>query len=382
MLWASLSLISAAVCICEPSLMDSSGEHESCPADTPLSCSSGSHDSCCYEGTNGLFLQTQFWDYSPATGSKDTWTLHGLWSDKCGGGYDQFCNSKWSIHSARSTLRELGLNNLLEKMSEVWKNQGSSDDSLWTHEFNKHGTCMSTVNPSCYSGASAADENVGDFFKTAVRLYEELPTYDFLASAGITPSDTKTWTLSEFDDAITNHTDGSSVFLGCDRHNAVNEVWYFFKLRGSVADGTFYHTDAISTSTCSDGFRYLPKVERGGGGGDGGGGSTQKGYLKVDGYKGCLISDGSWYSSGTCATFRLKSSVGGYSVRSSKGDCGVSGGQFKCGGSVSASDFELKDGYLSYGGSTTWSTDRQPSGQSREAVSNGDGSITFKIKFD
>lgn len=380
MLWTLLPVITVATSFCDFSALESSGEHESCPVDVPLSCSSGSSDSCCYEGTNGLFLQTQFWDYNPATGPNDTWTLHGLWSDKCAGGYDQFCNSGWAIHSATTTLKQLGLHELIEKMSKIWKNQGPSDDSLWTHEFNKHGTCMSTVNPSCYTGASSANDNVGDFFKAAVGLYEELPTYDFLAGAGITPSSSKTWTLSEFNDAITNHTGGSSVFLGCDRHNAVNEVWYFFKLRGSVADGTFYNTDAISMSTCSDGFKYLPKMKRGGGGNPGDG-NTHRAHLEIDGYKGCLISDGSWYASGTCATFRLASSVGGYSVRSSKGPCGVENGQLKCGNGVSPSDFEVKDGYLSYGGSTEWSANRKPQGQGRETVSNGDGNVSFKIKI-
>lgn len=250
---------------CQPSLTTSlnigasSGDHESCPSDSPWSCSISQESSCCYEGSNGIFLQTQFWDYNPATGPDESWTLHGLWSDKCRGGYQQFCNSDWEIQSAEATLRDLGLNSLVNTMSEYWKNQGSSDNSLWTHEFNKHGTCMSTVSPKCYNSSQPANQNVGDFFSRAVNLYESLNTYIWLSAAGITPSINKTWTISEFSDALVSHTNGHTVYLGCDRHNAVNEVWYFFSLKGSVADGQFKFIDSISTSSCTDGFKYLPK---------------------------------------------------------------------------------------------------------------------------
>lgn len=37
---------------------------------------------------------------------------------------------------------------------------------------------------------------------------------------------------------------------------------------------------------------------------------SDQGYVGLYGYKGCLISDVSWYSSGTCATFHLSSSSG------------------------------------------------------------------------
>lgn len=368
----------------------SSEAHQSCPADTPLSCSSGSDDSCCYEGTNGLFLQTQFWDYDPSTGPDNAWTVHGLWSDKCGGGFNQYCNKDWEIDSASSTLSNLGMDDLLDEMKKVWKNQGDSDDELWTHEFNKHGTCMSTVSPSCY-GDSNDQKNVGDFYSTVLKLYKTLPTYDFLKQAGIEPSEDKTWNIDEFSNALTKHTNGHSVYLGCDDSNAITQLWYFFKLKGSVADGTFHNVDSVSSSTCKDGFKYKPKSQSSNDGGNSGGcsggssggsnGDSQKGYLNVDGYEGCLISDGSWYTSGTCATFHINSSSGNVNVKSSKGSCGIQDGGFKCGSGVDAADFKLTDGYLSYDGSSEWSASQKPQGQDRESISTGSGSVTFKLKL-
>lgn len=367
----------------------SSGDHESCPADSPLSCSSSSTpDSCCYEGSNGLFLQTQFWDYSPATGPDDVWTIHGLWSDRCGGGYRQFCNPSWEIDSAEQTLNDLGLTDLVASMSKNWKNQGKSDDDLWTHEFNKHGTCMSTVSPSCYSGG-AANENVGDFFKRVVSLWETLPSYEWLSDAGITPSEDKTWTVAEFANALESHTDNKKVYLGCDHNNAINQIWYFFNLRGSVADGEFNHIDTISTSSCTNGFKYLPKGSSGGGGGGGGGDTppeTGRGYLEVipsgsSSSDGCLISDGSWFKSGTCATFHVSESTGGVSIRSSKGKCGVRDNKFHCGGSVSG-DFEMQGNKLSFGGSTIFSAEEEPSGNRRVPVYPDDeSSVQFELEL-
>lgn len=49
-------------------------------SNAPLSCSSSSTEpSCCYNSPGGSLLLTQFWDYDPATGPSDSWTIHGLW---------------------------------------------------------------------------------------------------------------------------------------------------------------------------------------------------------------------------------------------------------------------------------------------------------------
>ena len=46
-----------------------------------LSChnTSAVQNLCCFNAPGGELLQTQFWDYDPATGPADSWTVHGLW---------------------------------------------------------------------------------------------------------------------------------------------------------------------------------------------------------------------------------------------------------------------------------------------------------------
>lgn len=397
--------------------------HTFCDVDTPWSCSAGERDNCCYEGNNGLFLQTQFWDYDPATGGNETWTLHGLWSDKCGGGFRQFCNKDWAIDSARDVLLDLGMEDLVEKMSLVWKNMGSrSDNELWTHEFNKHGTCMSTVSPNCYPDsesllnqlndavesaeqsfdeekrsliARAKYQNVGDFFQSTVRLYESLPTFEWLKEEGIEPSFDRTYSVAEFSSAIAKHTNGRSVFLGCDRHNNVNQIWYFYKLKGSVADGEFELIDSINTPSCTNGFRYLPKRHNGDGldapgyprpPKNGNGGRNRKTLYVVNkkGHKeGCVISDGSWYRDGKCASFQVLQDVNGVHLTSSKGDCGLSDGVLRCNNRIGWLEFGVDDkGYLNFGGESTWYARKYPKKQEKMPLSTIDGDLKLRIRIE
>lgn len=58
-----------------------------------------------------------------------------------------------------------------------------------------------------------------------------------LAAAGITPDSSKTYTSSEIQSALTK-LHGAQVYLGC-HDGALNEVWYFFNVRGNVIDGQY-----------------------------------------------------------------------------------------------------------------------------------------------
>ncbi|CAN6602711.1 ribonuclease T2-like [Trichomonascus vanleenenianus] len=355
--------------------------HDTCPVDTPISCSINSgKDSCCYEATNGIILSTQFWDYNPATGPDDLFTLHGLWCDRCIGGYNQFCNKAWEITNVEEVLTSTNRSDLLTEMGEVWKNLGGNDVELWLHEFNKHGTCMYTLNPSCYGEGASKYQYASDFYDAAVTLFRELPTYEWLKEAGIEPSTDKRWTVKQFQDVLSAKF-GKSVGILCDRHNAINQIFYYYNLKGSVASGDFVPREALSgSSNCKDGFKYLPKGS--GGGGGGGGGSGKKGYLKIDGENGCLISNGKWYTSGTCGTYTKKESqFGGIELRSSKGPCDVVDGAFTCGSGVTAGQFTTEGNYVLYGGEETWSADKVPSGTTQVPIKVGSGAVNFKLKF-
>jgi ribonuclease T2 len=61
-------------------------------------------------------------------------------------------------------------------MQTYWKDYNGNDESFWEHEWSKHGTCINTLNPSCYTGYTAKEELL-DFFEVTVQLFKGLDTY-------------------------------------------------------------------------------------------------------------------------------------------------------------------------------------------------------------
>lgn len=237
-----------------------SSDHDTCANNVPVSCS-GTNDTCCVENTFGIFMGTQFWDYEPAAGPDNLFTTHGLWSNKCAGGYGTYCNPEWEVDNVTEALLTLGHDGkkLLKKMSISWKNNTGSDEDLWVHEFNKHGTCMATVDPACYKTGSKTYDYVGDYFTTAVKLQEKLPTYKYLARFGIVPSTKTQYATSDVRYAISQNF-GYNVSLSCDTSGALSEVWYYFSLQGPVASGNFIPAAPQSTgTTCGTNLWYIPK---------------------------------------------------------------------------------------------------------------------------
>lgn len=309
----------------KPSILDTHAS-ASCP-NAQLSCHNTTmvDNLCCFNAPGGSLLQTQFWDTHPATGPEDSWTIHGLWPDNCDGTYDANCDDRRAYRNITAILREAGATDTLDAMQTYWKDYNGDDETFWQHEWSKHGTCISTLAPSCYKSYNPTEE-VPDFFNRTVSLFSSLPSYDWLSDAGIVPSTSKTYTAAEIQAALSLNHEGHQVRLGC-RSGQLNEIWYFFNVRGSLQTGDFVPAspDKNAHSCPSTGIRYLPKNH---GNGDGGGGHTPtttttataaptstlppftaKGFLDViptnsnGRVNGCLISGGKWYTTGTCATY-------------------------------------------------------------------------------
>jgi hypothetical protein len=59
-----------------------------------------------------------------------------------------------------------------------------------------------------------------------------------LAAAGITPSESKTYTLDAIHKALGDIHDGYAPYVSCDGDN-LNELWYFYYVRGNLVTGSF-----------------------------------------------------------------------------------------------------------------------------------------------
>ncbi|KAJ7610812.1 ribonuclease T2 [Roridomyces roridus] len=367
-----------------------------CSSTGTASCSNTSaiSDQCCFETPGGLLLQPQFWDTDPSTGPSDSWTIHGLWPDNCDGTFEQNCDSSRAYTDIAGLLSAQGSSDTLDFMNTYWKNQGASDETLWEHEWAKHGTCMSTLETKCLPSGSAKGAEAVAYFNTVVKLFKTLPTYEWLKDAGITPSSSQTHTLADLTAALKAGF-GSTPSLDCDS-GAVYQVSYYYHLKGSVIDGTFVPINAPEAGSCpSTGIKYLVK--------SGSSTTTTKTTsttktststttsatgaptglptkatihaVQNGAQVGGLLSLGTW-STQTLATFTLSGSATSFTLSSSKGTCGVSGGVFACGSGVSSTFSAVTSGnllLLSYDGSTSFSSDKVPSGTTVYAVNTGGG---------
>ncbi|GAA5882829.1 hypothetical protein JCM16303_002481 [Sporobolomyces ruberrimus] len=370
----------------------------SCPAPNflPQSCTSGKSpqgvDGCCTNTPGGYLLQTQFWDTNPPAGPSDSWTVHGLWPDNCDGTYEQYCDQSRQYTDIRGKLQTYGPSDLVPFMDKYWKDYQGNDESFWEHEWGKHGTCISTLNTTCYGSSYTPYEELVDFFSRTVSLFKSLPTFTWLTDAGIVPSTTKTYTLAQLQ-AVAKAKFGYEVVWNC-QNGQLNEVWYGYTAQGPIAGGKMNPTGPIgSGSTCpSTGIKYLPKgtTSSTGGGSTGGSGtgSSSSSFLNVlvgGTQTGCLISSGKWYTSGSCAGYQIAPSASNsasFTLSTSKGPCSVSStGDLSCADGNTASVFSKdSNNYLTYSSSSNFYAPQVASGQTQVVVSTQTRAKAIKIR--
>jgi ribonuclease T2 len=282
-------------------------------------------------------------------------------------------------------------------MQQYWKDYQGDDQNLWRHEWSKHGTCVSTLDTKCYTDYKPQQEVV-DYFNATVALFKTLPTYETLAAAGVLPSSSRTWTREEIE-APLKKMHGTAVTLRC-RGKMLTEVWYHFSVLGSVKSGEFLaaNPDGAKNNCPGTGIRYLQKgsPERSSSTTEPsrsqsvtaipsptstGTPFTGKGFLQVhvngeSSSNGCLISEGTWYMSGTCAGFRVQDDIMGnhaitdedqesprvFTLTSSKGPCGIVDDVFICAKKLRSQTIfsTTSKGALSYHKRTSFYADSVP----------------------
>lgn len=57
-------------------------------------------------------------------------------------------------------------------MDTHWLPDRGTLEHFWEHEWNKHGTCVNTLAPSCYGEGYQAGDEVVDFFNRAVEVFK------------------------------------------------------------------------------------------------------------------------------------------------------------------------------------------------------------------
>ncbi|KAJ6531079.1 ribonuclease T2-like protein [Mycena capillaripes] len=232
----------------------------SCPESGLTSCTNTTvvRNLCCFEAPGGLLLQTQFWDTNPSTGPSESWTIHG----GCDLKFSENCDSSRAYTNIGGLLSDQGADDTLNFMKTYWVDIDGEDEQFWEHEWKTHGTCMSTLKPTCLPEGSPKGAEAVAFFNTVVGLFQTLPTYTWLANQGVTPSSSATYTLQSLTSALQSES-GFYPALNCEGKILDSVSWYF-NLRGSVIDGQFVQIDTPQKGNCpSSGIKYPLKSESG-----------------------------------------------------------------------------------------------------------------------
>jgi hypothetical protein len=92
--------------------------------------------------------------------------------DLCDGSYPQFCTEAPNYSNISDIISASQNPDLLTFMNSYWLPNSGSPESFWEHEWNKHGTCINTLAPSCYGDSYQPGDEVVDFFSKAVDTFK------------------------------------------------------------------------------------------------------------------------------------------------------------------------------------------------------------------
>jgi ribonuclease T2 len=168
-----------------------------------------------------------------------------------------------SYPNITATLLSHNQTSLLSFMTRYWTAAWGSAAHLWAHEYNKHGTCINTLAPTCYGSSYTPGVEVVDYFSRAAALFKTLDTYTALQRKNIVPSRDTRYPLADVRQALEEHSGGKVVLRCGGRGDVLHEAWYVYFVRGSLQSGEFVPAAKLGreggAGNCKPWVRYLPK---------------------------------------------------------------------------------------------------------------------------
>jgi ribonuclease T2 len=97
--------------------------------------------------------------------------------NNCGTGYKVKCDPSRQGYDIREILESYDREDLVSYMEKYMRPNRGSVDTFWSHEWYHHGTCVSTMWPSCYGTDYQEGEEVPVYFQKIVDLFKGLDTF-------------------------------------------------------------------------------------------------------------------------------------------------------------------------------------------------------------
>ncbi|KAI8378988.1 ribonuclease T2 [Blakeslea trispora] len=216
-----------------------------------LSCHwSGTVDACCSPKYGLVVLALQ---WAPGYGPNDQFTIHGLWPDTCSGGYgpSRGCDSSRRSNAVGNIIRDHDPV-LYSRMRTFWPSNKDDNNWFWSHEWTKHGTCVSTLRPTCYGPDYTKYQDVLDYFKKTLDLRDQFDLFGALNLNGVSPG--RVYNVQTIRDAI-KKAFGATAKLDC-LHGSLSEVSLNFYVKGT---SDYVITDVLDQGNCRGAVNYPRK---------------------------------------------------------------------------------------------------------------------------
>ena len=192
-----------------------------------------------------LFLLTLYWPPTYCSNGKcqdepNKWVIHGLWPNYENGSWPQFC--------CNLTFDEKTVESLLPRMHQDWPNLIHVDEeSLWIHEWQKHGTC-------CYRNSHVG--GLFNYFNGTLSLFDKFNVGKWLSASEISPSSHKPVDTELISKSITQNF-GKKIILQCDNKSSVSDT----NSTSVTTDPSLHHQRQLldSIQLCLDRYTLEPR---------------------------------------------------------------------------------------------------------------------------
>ena len=114
------------------------------------------------------------------------------------------------------------------QMKKYWHSKYGKPNCFWAHQWNKHGTCISNLDPSCKSNP-VEGEDIYSYFSKALELRSKYDLHEALAEHGISPSTGGKVNINRIRNAIQAKFNVTPT-LRCE-HGALYEIRLYFHVK-------------------------------------------------------------------------------------------------------------------------------------------------------